>query len=144
MPPLQLPPMGPNFGALLVGTFISLMYVGRPSMSLYRTMLKCTAISSLFGVELHQMYRYTRLFGSDPSYLKYYVSSHRTNSRGVLKRSTSHFILGRGSLVSFGFGLHGVRDELTFRQRPRHIPYDHLHTLKVNIVRYIKLCIVVR
>lgn len=91
MPPLQLPPMGPNFGALLVGTFISLMYVGGPSMSLHRTTLKYTALSSLFGVELHQMYRYTRLFGSDPSYLKYYVSSYQTDSRGVLQCSTSHF-----------------------------------------------------
>ncbi|EIW57920.1 uncharacterized protein TRAVEDRAFT_48943 [Trametes versicolor FP-101664 SS1] len=50
--PLQLLPMGPNYGALLVGTFLSLI---------------------LYGVELHQVYRYIRLYGRDHVFLKCYV-----------------------------------------------------------------------
>lgn len=72
--PLQLLPMGPNYGALLVGTFLSLMCVAIVSDCLFAD----TNIHlSLYGVELHQVYRYIRLYGRDHVFLKCYVSSGR-------------------------------------------------------------------
>ncbi|KAL1949889.1 hypothetical protein VTO73DRAFT_8770 [Trametes versicolor] len=54
LPPLsEFPPIGPNYGALLVGTFLSLI---------------------LYGVELHQLYRYIRLYSTDRSLIKCYVA----------------------------------------------------------------------
>lgn len=72
LPPLsEFPPIGPNYGALLVGTFLSLMSVRPP--------LRCSPFStqtiySLYGVELHQVYRYTRLYSTDRGLIKCYVS----------------------------------------------------------------------
>ncbi|KAH9902421.1 hypothetical protein C8Q73DRAFT_785103 [Cubamyces lactineus] len=58
--PPAMPSLGPTYGAVLMGTLVC---------------------SALYGLALHQGYRYYRMYHSDPMLLKLYVSNYRPSQR---------------------------------------------------------------
>ena len=69
-----IPALDNTYGCILVGTFIGLMCVfismGMGSWRLWLTLLS----SRLYGMTLHQSYRYFRLYPNDTKVLKALVS----------------------------------------------------------------------
>lgn len=74
-PSIQVPSLADSYGALFIGTCVSLVLVVHP---LIITVFFLTSDiflhkNSLYGLIIHQTYRYFRLYPGDPFHLKVLV-----------------------------------------------------------------------
>ena len=91
----HIPPIDNTFGALLIGTFIGLMYVVHPSSNIFTGL---TSSHSQYGWTAHQSYHYFRMYGKDRWVLKTLVRGPSNTFRPSLTRNRS-----RVSCKSFMF-----------------------------------------
>lgn len=66
----DIPTLNSTYGAVLLGTFFGLVYV----LSYTRPSVYLPSASSLYGLAIHQAYRYSRLDFGDSIFTKSYVS----------------------------------------------------------------------
>ncbi len=67
----DIPTLNSTYGAVLLGTFFGLMFVSPYTM---RLSVRSPSTSSLYGLAIHQAYRYSRLDFGDSFFTKSYVS----------------------------------------------------------------------
>ncbi len=70
----QWSPLDKTLGVYLLGTFIGLVYGVSPLARFTASQLTLSSPTGrLYGISLHQMYRYYRLFPSDPRFIRILV-----------------------------------------------------------------------
>ncbi len=75
------PSLDDTYGALLLGGFVGLMCVLRGSV-LFDDALTCRLLRSSYGIQLHQAYRYFRVYSGDKPINKAFVRCfHRKHPR---------------------------------------------------------------